>query len=371
MKEESRYLVWLSSLIDVSVAQRKRLLDHCGSAKELFHAAAEDRLPRTGISAKARAALRRASFENAIDEYLERLDREKIHVATLADEFYPKLLSSIYDPPVALYAKGKGKLNKILERSLTVVGTRRCTSYGKQAAMLLGENLGEAGVSVVSGMARGIDSMTQEGCLKSGQPVVAVLGCGVDVIYPKEEAGLYQRIMENGVVLSEFPPGTPPLKQNFPQRNRIMAGLTSGVIVIEAGKGSGALITANLALEENREVFVVPGNITSPQSAGSNALLRLGAVPLLDVWDAMEALRWGERPAPGQKPETGEAEPKLLGDELALWTALGEGECGIEELAEKTGLAMDRLNTFLTILEFRGIIKQLPGKRFVRTAGIQ
>lgn len=259
---------------------------------------------------------------------------------------YPSLLASIYDPPPRVYLRGAG-LDLLDGVCVAVVGARSCSSYGAQIARRLARELAEAGVVVVSGLARGIDAEAHRGALEVGGPTIAVLGCGIDRDYPRSHADLARRITAVGLIVSEYPPGIEPSPWRFPARNRIVAGLSAATVVIEARERSGALITADFAMEEGREVFAVPGEITSALSAGTNALLRQGASPLLGVEDVLAEV--GIERAP-------RAPPRLEGASGRLLDVLRDGPAGVDELAERTGIAPAEIAAQLTRLELDGLV---------------
>jgi DNA processing protein len=258
---------------------------------------------------------------------------------------YPPLLAAIHDPPAVLWVRGEGDLALLSSVSVAVVGARACSSYGRSVARSLGRELAAVGVPVVSGMARGIDGEAHRGALEAGGPTVAVLGCGIDRDYPAAHAELARRIVERGLIVSEYQPGVEPAPWRFPARNRIISGLCRAVVVVEARERSGALITVDFALEQGREVLAVPGEVTSALSAGSNALLRLGAAPALGVDDVLEAIGVVvERPAP-EEPE---------GDAARLLAALRDAPATADELVHATGLPAADIASLLVELELAG-----------------
>ncbi|HEX5482342.1 MAG TPA: DNA-processing protein DprA [Terriglobia bacterium] len=289
---------------------------------------------------------------------------------------YPALLRQIPDPPLALYALGD--ISCLSRHAVAMVGTRRPSAYGSSTAHRLAGDLAQRQIVIVSGLARGIDSASHRGALEAGGKTVAVLGSGLDVIYPRENKKLAETVIENGALISEFPLGTPPVPENFPIRNRIISGLSLGVVIVEAAEYSGSLITARLALEQNREVFAVPGNITSPQSFGPNLLIKEGA-KLVDRWlDVIEELPTSIRmqlfPA-GNASEQAARESNavlpfvesLSGDQKAVFGALRVDQalfvdaiCGCVEIPQP------RVLSALLGLEMDGLVKQLPGMNFVR-----
>jgi DNA processing protein len=271
---------------------------------------------------------------------------------------YPPLLAAIHDPPKQLWLRGQAGAELLARASVAIVGARACSSYGRAVARSLARDLAAAGVVVVSGMARGVDGEAHRGALDGGGPTVAVLGCGIDRDYPVVHAELARRIVETGLVVSEYPPGIEPAPWRFPARNRIISGLSRAVVVVEARERSGALITADFALDEGREVFAVPGEITSALSAGTNALLRLGATPATSPDDVLEVLGLERRPAAAE-PASGPASRVL---EL-----LGDGPASVDELVRRSGLAANTVAAALTELELLGRIGASDG--LYRVAG--
>lgn len=270
---------------------------------------------------------------------------------------YPRLLAELHDPPSRLYVRGES--TDVLEQTaVAVVGARRCSAYGAQVARALARELAAAGVVVVSGLARGIDCEAHRGALVAGGPTVAVLGCGIDRDYPRAHAELARRIAGSGAVVSEYPPGVEPAPWQFPARNRIIAGLARATVVVEARQRSGALITADFALELGREVFAVPGEITSGLSAGTNDLIRQGAAPLLAVEDVLETL--GLERAPPAVPDTLSAEAR------AVLARLADGARSPDELVRETSLSSPRVAVAITELELAALV--VPGEGVYRMA---
>ena len=286
-------------------------------------------------------------FARRFDEtgYLARLREAGVHwIARSAPEF-PPLLHAIHDPPPGLFVRGAAGSDVLLRATVAVVGARSCSPYGAQVARMLGRELGSAGLVVVSGLARGVDGEAHRGALEAGGATVAVLGCGIDRDYPAAHRELAARIRATGLTVSEYAPGVEPAPWRFPARNRIIAGLSAATVVVEARDRSGALITADLALEEGREVFAVPGEITSALSSGTNDLLKLGASPLTASTDVLEL--FGLTGA--------EAEPVELGSSAeAVLARLRDGPASADELARATGLDAGTLASALTELELAG-----------------
>jgi DNA processing protein len=270
-----------------------------------------------------------------------------------SDARFPARLKAIFDPPPALYLRGSGEPDLLRRRAVAVVGARSCSPYGAQVARMLGRELAAAGLVVISGLARGIDGEAHRGALESGGPTVGVLGCGIDRDYPAANAALSRRMEEDGLVVSEYEAGVEPAPWRFPARNRIIAGLCEAVVVVEARERSGALITADFALEEGREVFAVPGEITSALSVGSNALLRLGATPLTGSGDVLDALGI-ERAGPAQDPEVSESAKRLLG-------LVRDTPSAADELVARAALEAGAVSVALTELELAGLVAAADG----------
>jgi DNA processing protein len=266
---------------------------------------------------------------------------------------FPPLLRAIHDPPRGLFLRGGGGEDVLSWPAAAVVGARACSSYGGQVARMLGRELAAAGVLVVSGLARGIDGEAHRGALEAGGVTVGVLGCGIDRIYPAAHAQLAEGMSERGLVISEYEPGIEAAPWRFPARNRIIAGLCQATVIVEARERSGALITADFALEEGREVFVVPGEITSALSAGTNRLLKVGAAPLTDPRDVLEVLGV-EPPGPPPQPELGEAAAAVL-------VRLRDGAASADELARRTALDPGPLAAALAELELSGVVAEAEG----------
>ena len=298
----------------------------------------------------ARFAAFEARFDAAAE--LERLQSLGFRFVARSQLDFPPLLRAIHDPPPGLFLRGDADVALLVQPAVAVVGARACSAYGRQIARSLGRELAAAGLLVVSGLARGVDAESHRGALEAGRPTLAVLGCGIDRDYPAAHRELARQIATSGLVVSEYAPGVEPAPWRFPARNRIVAGLCTATVVIEARERSGALITADFALEEGREVFAVPGEITSALSAGSNALLRLGATPLTCAQDVLESYGVAA-------PER--AAPDLNERALGVLERVREGPTGADELARATGLAAGELAVVLTELELADAIKEEDG----------
>jgi DNA processing protein len=364
--KEEDHLFWLAlaHIQGLGCASTKKLVEHLGGPKQIFAASEKQLSEVTGIDQRAIRGILGFSGWNQVREDWLRAERAGATLISLADELYPSRLRRIPDPPPVLYAKGSVREND--EKAIAVVGSRSASEYGRRITRHLCRDMASLGFTVVSGMARGIDGVAHAAALEGGGRSVAVLGSGVDVIYPGEHKDLYHRIIQAGAVISELPMGTPPYSYNFPSRNRLISGLCLGVMVVEATEKSGSLITARLALEQGREVFAVPGEAGSSRSRGTHRLIREGAKLVEAVEDIVEeiapqllsickATTTEVRPLP---PETAPETRKIL--ELVSVTSRQ-----IDELIEASGLSSAQVAGILLDLEIRGYLKQLPGKRFV------
>jgi DNA processing protein len=330
-----------------------------------------EELSKLGLTPDAVTALCGRRFRPMAEEILDWARREQCRILIRGEADYPLLLNEIYDPPLVLYCRGQMEI--LSKACVAVVGTRRPTFYGLQAAQGLAYDLAKRGVTIVSGLARGIDAAAHRGCLEAGGRTAAVLGCGIDIVYPREHRQLMTRIGETGAVLSEFPPGTSPAPQNFPVRNRIISGLSLGTVIVEAREYSGSLITARLAMEQNREVFAVPGNLTSPQSFGPNFLIKQGA-KLVQVWrDIIEEMPPGIRHqilAHEDAPPKRSAQLDLITEQESpiLELLAADKATQFDRVLHGSGLRVPELSELLLNLEMRGLIRQVPGNLFIKVA---
>ena len=352
-----QYYIWMASVEGMTPKRFEHLLTHFNDARCVWERVEEAaRL----LPDKVGAALRAARSQRFFYALFDRIARMDCQVITRLSDYYPPLLDTIYDPPPLLYVRGPLLLAR--KRQIAVVGSRRASRDGRRAAREFACGLAQEGVCVISGLARGVDTCAHLGALDGGGPTIAVLGCGADVIYPPENGDLLARILASGgTVISEYPPGTPPYASNFPARNRIISGLSAGVLMVEGAKNSGAMITVSQAAEQGRDVFAVPGSIYAPLSAGPNQLILDGAVPVLSHWDILEHYHWAQR---GSLPAPHKEEPQLDEDEKKLLDGLKIEEKSFDELAILTGFNSGKLNSLLTMLELRGIIKKSPGRMY-------
>lgn len=367
------YWVWLSTLSGLGPVKAGKLLEAYKNPREIFYLSEAELKRNRQITAKNVEEIINMEKRERVNSINEKMLKNDIKIITLFDSNYPKLLRQIYDPPVALYYRGDFKQS---EFSIAIVGTRKTTNYGALTAKRLSFELALRGVQIVSGLARGIDSIAHEGCLDAAGKTVAVLGCGPEYIYPPENSRLYENILKSGgLILSEYPPGTPPLQHNFPARNRIISGLSSGVLIVEAAKRSGSLITAGCALEQGREVFAVPGNIDCAYSRGTNQLIRDGAKIVLEVEDILEEFGFQEdienvnnKSTKADREMTGKSELRAyrgLGtEEIHVAKIIKNGIHSIDEIIERSNIPAKDINNILFMLEMKGVIVQLPGKHF-------
>ncbi len=368
---EAQEAIELTLVPGIGSLSQIRLFEACPDRSELFTAGVT-RLTGMGIPLSGAEALIARHYRAMAEEIVDWCHREGCRLLLSRGEDYPAKLREVYDPPLVLYARGDPAC--LSAPCVAIVGTRRPTPYGLQMAEGLAEDLALRGVTIISGLARGIDAASHRGCLAAKGRTVAVLGCGIDVVYPREHRRLTDMILERGLLLSEFPPGTSPAPQNFPIRNRIISGLSLGVLIVEASEYSGSLITARLAMEQNREVFAVPGNLTSPQSFGPNYLIKQGA-KLVQSWrDVVEEFTAEQRSeilAREAKPSVRtQARLDLLTDEEkhVLDVLKTDRATQFDRILAASGCGISRLSDLLFSLEMSGLIRQLPGNLYIRLA---
>jgi DNA processing protein len=353
-------LLTLKAVEGVGDRTVRRLVERFGTAQAALSASPASFAAVAGpAAAQSRAdpeARRRAT------EALGRMDQAGLDVLTLHDPDFPIALEALHDPPALLFTAGRRELLNRL--AVAIVGARRATEAGRSTAAGLAGHVARAGVTVVSGMALGIDAAAHRGALAAGGDTIAVLGSGADRPSPRTNVRLYRAIRERGLVLSEFPPGDRPRPHHFPKRNRLMAALARAVVVVEAAERSGALITVDHALDLGREVFAVPGSVVSRQSRGTNALIREGARILVEPEQLLEELGIGPSClAPGSSA----GPPHHLGTGVAgLWTALTESPTHVDQVADRAGVQVERALALLSTLELEGLAVQRPGMRFAR-----
>jgi DNA processing protein len=361
-------LVALNMIEHVGPVRVRQLLQHFGEAPAILGASRHQLLHVHGIGDDTADAI--ASWETTIDlnGELKRIAEYGCHVLTQQDEEYPESLRQIYDPPIVLYVKGR--LTAQDKNAVAMVGSRQTTSYGLETARKLGYQLAYVGVTVVSGGARGIDTAAHQGALSAKGRTVAVLGTGINIIFPSENAELFERITGSGAVITQFPFNRKADKQSFPIRNRIVAGMTLGTVVVEAHLSSGALITSNFATEYGRQVFAVPGRIDSPRSKGCHDLIKKGAKLCEGAEDILSEFEYLFPPTnrPSSPSESGTLPAITLSEnEQKVYTALAlEEEKHIDEIIQQSGLPSSAVSVALLSLEMKRMVKQLPGKLFVQ-----
>ncbi|MHC4713061.1 MAG: DNA-processing protein DprA [Planctomycetota bacterium] len=343
-----------------------RLLEKFGSPEAITEARASALEKTEGVGPKKALALRSAIQSGNADEEIERARTAGINIVPYLSEQYPKALKHIPDPPLVLYVKGG--LCREDAIALAFVGSRRASMYGLRAARRLAGQAAAAGFTIVSGLARGIDRAAHEAAIEVGGRTIGVVGSGLLNIYPKEAAAIVEPICDCGAVMSEFPLDFGPLKGNFPRRNRIISGLSLGVVVVEAARNSGSLITARHAAEQGREVFAVPGQIGSASSVGANRLIQDGAKLVLDLSDITNELGVLEAPADvGGIEGVSDLRAVSLNDvERRVFEAVDNDGASVEDIIARSGLAASTVSSTLLILEMKRLVKQLSGKRFVR-----
>ncbi len=357
MTTDRDYWIALNMAAGIGPVRFQRLLQVCGGPREAWHAS-DFALANAGLerrTADSLNTLRRTITPEAIGGQLQ---VQHIQALTLLDEAYPANLRLIADPPPVLFVRGE--ICPSDERAVAVVGTRRATAYGHSVTQRLASDLAAAGVTVVSGLAKGVDTVAHRATIDAGGRTLAVLGNGLDQVYPPQNAKLAERVSGAGALVSEFPPGTPPDAVNFPRRNRIISGLSRATLIVEAPAHSGALITADFALEQGRDVLVVPGSILSPTSVGPNDLLKQGATPVTGVQDILEAL--GE---PGMH-SVARGMPQLPDQESSVWEALGRDPRHVDELARSLGERAGEISAVLAILELKGLARHVGSMLYTR-----
>ncbi len=362
--DDKRYWVGFNLIKGIGAVRLQALIQHFGDLEAAWNAAPAD-LAEAGLGVKMIERIFQAREKVNLESLWEQITRQGIQILTWEDESYPSRLKEIDQPPPVLYIRGEYLPEDLF--AVAVVGTRRVTPYGRQITEDVSAFLSGAGMTVVSGLARGVDAVAHTAALKAGGRTLAVLGSGVDRIYPPEHRALAEQIMERGAIISDYAPGTPPEASNFPPRNRIISGLSLAVVVIEAGETSGALITAEFAAEQGREVFAVPGSILAPQSKGTNKLVQQGAQPLLGPSDLMQALnltRMGEQKAARKSLPADETEARLLG-------VLGNEPMHVDEIRHQAELPIEKVSATLALMELKGMVRQVGGMNYVAVREVQ
>lgn len=363
MNPDLKEWIWFANLKGITTRKKVELLKIFNSPAEIYEADAVE-LAKTGILSRDNiTAILSKEYRQSVDKTIEETDRKHIDVVTLNDSSYPAILKNICDPPVCLYVKGKLYAD---ETAISVVGSRRASGYGISLARKISGELAQLNICIVSGMARGIDTAAHQGALSVNGRTIAVLGCGPDLVYPPENRNLMEQIIENGAVISEYPPGVEPAPHHFPVRNRIVSGMSVGVLVVEAGEKSGSLITAKLALEQGRDVYALPGNVLSVNSRGTNKLIQDGAKLVTSARDILDEIQWYTnfhvKNTPGM--EVQKISSQLEDEEKDVIELLSLESLQIDEIQRKLSIEMPLVHSILLSLEMKGLIKREPGGKY-------
>ena len=363
--EERAYEYWFYSLEYITETERKRLLDMCGHVREIFDMSKGVLQDLVNISERAKMSIYYRRDCVLIQKEMEMMQKKNINFVCMSERKFPKRLLGISNPPSLLYYKGK--LPEEEKSAVAVIGARNCSAYGRKISVELGEKLGMNGINVVSGMARGIDGWAQKSSILNGGESFGVLGCGVDICYPKENLDLYEELLSKGGIISEFRPGMPAKSINFPQRNRIISGLSDAIIVVEAKKQSGTSITVGFGLDQGKEIFAVPGRVTDGLSEGCNYLIYQGANPVLDIEETVLELKKYEK-IKGQKIKNKEKiKVSLESDQKLVYDFLDFTPKNIAQLAKELGeFDYEKLNSMLFDLEIEDKIEQISTGYYVR-----
>ena len=361
---DKRYWIGFNLIKGIGAVRMQALIQHFGDLELAWKAAPID-LARAGLGLKVIERIVQARQNVDLEKLWVKIEAQGIKILTWEDETYPQRLKEIEQPPPVLYIRGDYLPDDLF--AVAIVGTRRVTPYGRQITEELAAFLPANGITVISGLARGVDAIAHQTTLKAGGRTIGVLGSGVDKIYPPEHRGLAEKMLESGAIISDYAPGTPPEASNFPPRNRIISGLSLAVVVIEAGETSGALITAEFAAEQGREVFAVPGSILAPQSKGTNKLIQNGALPLLSVHDLMQALDLSHV---GEKKEARKIIPADA-TEARLMNVLGEEPLHVDEIRNQTELPIEKVSATLALMELKGMVRQVGGMNYVAVREVQ
>jgi DNA processing protein len=361
IEDERAYWVVLNMATGIGPVRFQRLLEICGGARDAWQAS-DLELAAAGLERRTADSLRRLRQRTTPEAVARRLAQLDIRALTLLDDQYPSSLRQVADAPPVLFVRGA--VVPADDLAVALVGTRRATVYGRSVADRLARDLAAAGVTVVSGLAKGVDTAAHLASLEAGGRTLAVLGNGLDQIYPPENGALARRIADpgRGALVSEFAPGVPPDAANFPRRNRLISGLSRATVIVEAGERSGALITADFALEQGRDVLAVPGSIFSPMSAATNQLLRQGAIPVTSAYDILEAIGAAAQPPAALARDV----PELSPVEATLWRALTGEPRHADELARTLGLSSGEVAATLALLELKSLARQVGSMLYTR-----
>jgi len=356
--DDKKYWVGFNLIKGIGAVRMQGLVAYFGDLESAWRADPAN-LAEAGLGRRLIERVVQARESVNLDQLWEKIELQGINILTWQDESYPSRLKEIDQPPPVLYIRGEYLPDDLF--AVAIVGTRRITPYGRQITEEIASFIAGNGMTVISGLARGVDAVAHQAALKAGGRTIAVLGSGVDKIYPPEHRGLAEQMMGRGAVVSDYAPGTPPDASNFPPRNRIISGLSLAVVVVEAGETSGALITAEFAAEQGREVFAVPGSILASQSKGTNKLIQRGALPLLSASDLMQALdltRVGEQKAARKILPADETEARLL-------NVLGNEPLHVDEIRNQAELPIEKVSAALALMELKGMVRQVGGMNYV------
>jgi len=357
MPDEKKYWIGFNLVRGIGAVRFQQILSFFGDLSLAWNAPAEA-FREAGLPERALSNFLRLREETDLDVLVDSIHKKDVQALTLLDEAYPKLLKQIDQAPPVLYIRGT--LLPADDFAVAMVGTRRISAYGQQITRDTSLYLAGHGLTIVSGLARGVDALAHQSALQAGGRTIAVLGSGADVIYPPEHRQLAEAIIENGAIISDYPLGTQPEGVNFPPRNRIISGLSLATVVVEAGERSGALITADFAVEQGRDVFAVPGNILSPASKGTNRLIQKGAYALVspqDVLDLLELSQVVEYQAARQALPADTTEAKIL-------QSMGYKPVHVDEICNAVGLAVEKVTAALTMMELKGLVQHVGGMRY-------
>ena len=373
LSEIGRKYLQLQLIPDLGPRRLRKLLDFFGSVDAILEASGAQLARVDLLPNKVASAIAAARNDDAVEKEIATAAAHGARIISMQDEDYPELLQHTADPPICLYVRGSLKPTDAV--AVSIVGTRRCSHYGAEQAVRFGELLGQAGFTIVSGLARGVDGHAHRGAIRAGGRTIAVLGNGLASVYPAEHESLADEIVNHGALISEFPMAINPTPENFPRRNRIITGLSLGVVVVEAGKRSGALITARLAHDLNREVFAVPGRVDYPEtSAGTNGLIRDGQAKLItcleDILDELEVVgrimgRDLAEPSEGAPSTDADDSRPLSEHERTVLQTIRDGAEDADDICAKAELVSGTVTTALTSLQLKGSVTRLPGNRFV------
>jgi DNA processing protein len=356
--DDKKYWVGFNLIKGIGAVRVQALINHFEDLESAWKAAPAD-LAAAGLGEKLIERIVQARAQIDLDIVWTRIVAQRIKILTWEDDVYPQRLKEIEQPPPVLYLRGEYLPDDLY--AVAIVGSRRVTPYGRQITEELSSYLASNGITVISGLARGVDAIAHQAALKSGGRTIGVLGSGVDKIYPPEHRQLADQMINHGAIVSDYAPGTPPEASNFPPRNRIVSGLSMAVVVVEAGETSGALITAEFAAEQGRDVFAVPGSILAPQSKGTNKLIQQGALPLLSINDLMQSLnltRLGEHKAARKIIASDETEARLM-------DVLSAQPLHVDEIRNLTELPIEKVSATLALMELKGMVRQVGGMNYV------